>query len=78
MQTSCAVVCSFFKDSYRELPMVLCDNPSNDYIEECPMLLRNARDTKSGMRYIPRSVSERITGPIMRQRGAGKLVKLFG
>lgn len=78
MQTSCAVVCSFFKDAYRELPMVLCDDPSQDYIEECPKLLRNARDTKLSMRYIPRSTPEKIAAPLMKQRYRGQLIKLFG
>ena len=78
MQTSCAVVCSYFKDSYRELPMVLCDDPSMDYIEECPRLLRNARDTKPGMRYMPRAAKDKIAAPLMKQRNMGQLIKLFG
>lgn len=78
MQTSCAVVCSYFKDSYRELPMVLCDDPSMDYIEECPRLLRNAGDTKPAMRYIPRAAKEKLAAPLMKQRRTGQLVKLFG
>ncbi len=78
MQTSCAVVCGYFKDSYRELPMVLCDDPSLDYIEDCPRLLRNARDTKPGMRYIPRTAREKLKKPLIKQRPMGQLVKLFG
>ncbi len=78
MQTSCAVVCSYFRDSYRELPVALCDDPSMDYIEDCPRLLRNARDTKPGMRYIPRTAREKGAAPLMKQRRMGQLVKLFG
>lgn len=74
MQTSCAVVCGYFKDSYRELPLILCDDPSLDYVEECPMQLRNASDMKPGREYTPRTAA----APLLKKRCGGKLIKLFG
>ena len=78
MQTSCAVVCGFFKDSYREFPVVLCDDPSLDYIAECPRLLRNAVDTKKNMRYFPRTAPEKTAVSLLKKGRMGQLVKLFG
>ena len=77
MQTSCAVICGFFRDSYRELPMVLCDDPSQDYIEECPRLPRNAKDFKVKLKYRPRIIQEKASLPMVKQK-RGELVKLFG
>mgnify|MGYP001220281980 CR=1 FL=1 len=78
MQASCSVVCSFFKDSYRELPLILCDDPSLDYIEGCPKLLRNASDMKSGREYKPRAVADKSALRLMKKRSCGQLIKLFG
>jgi len=41
-QTSGAVICGFSRGSGQVLPLVMCDDPSNDFIEGCPRELSEA------------------------------------
>ncbi|HOP63429.1 MAG TPA: hypothetical protein PK358_10685 [Spirochaetota bacterium] len=76
MQTSGSVICGYFDDSYRELPLTLCDDPALDYIGECPMLMRNARDMKLQWQYRPRE--RKAAARLKNRKYTGELVKLFG
>ncbi len=77
-QTSCAVICDFFKDSGRELTLTMCDDPTLDYIDECPRQLMNAENQKYKRDYFKYSSSNKITPPVSAEQSKGVLIKLFG
>ena len=76
-QTSGAVICGFSRGSGQVLPLVMCDDPSNDFIEGCPRELSEAGNTGCNRKLIGGMMHDELPSPFTGESSGGDVIKLF-